>query len=228
MPSISENGSPSISMRSENVPESPSSALQTMYFCAARLVEHGLPLDAGRERRAAAAAQAGLEHFVDDRCPGRVSSARARPAVAARARGSRRGRADRCARRARTSGAAASRTRDAPRSARGAADARRPRSSPAATSPGTSRCRHRAVGDAARGALDFDQRLEPEQAARTVAAELDLASRARASAASRCARRVGTERERAGIARNVDRDAHAFTCAPASRSASRRSGVTRP
>ena len=36
MPSISENGSPSMSMRSENVPESPSSALQAMYFCATR------------------------------------------------------------------------------------------------------------------------------------------------------------------------------------------------
>ena len=35
MPSMSENGSPSMSMRSENVPESPSSALQAMYFCAA-------------------------------------------------------------------------------------------------------------------------------------------------------------------------------------------------
>ncbi len=35
MPSTSVNGSPSISMRSENVPESPSSALQTTYFGAA-------------------------------------------------------------------------------------------------------------------------------------------------------------------------------------------------
>ncbi len=35
MPSISANGSPSMIMRSENVPESPSSALQAMYFGAA-------------------------------------------------------------------------------------------------------------------------------------------------------------------------------------------------
>jgi hypothetical protein len=35
MPSISMKGSPSMVMRSEKVPESPSSALQTMYFCAA-------------------------------------------------------------------------------------------------------------------------------------------------------------------------------------------------
>ena len=58
MPSMSANGSPSMSMRSENVPESPSSALQAMYFCAGRLVEHRLPLDAGRKRGAAASAQA--------------------------------------------------------------------------------------------------------------------------------------------------------------------------
>ena len=34
MPSMSTNGSPSMTIRSEKVPESPSSALQTMYFCA--------------------------------------------------------------------------------------------------------------------------------------------------------------------------------------------------
>ena len=47
-------------MRSENVPESPSSALQAMYFCAACLVEHRLPLDTRGKRRAAAAAQPGV------------------------------------------------------------------------------------------------------------------------------------------------------------------------
>ncbi|MNX90575.1 hypothetical protein D3C86_1226310 [compost metagenome] len=46
MPSISRKGSPSISMRSAKVPESPSSALHTMYFCAAsvaRTVRHLIP-----------------------------------------------------------------------------------------------------------------------------------------------------------------------------------------
>ncbi len=66
MPSISMYGSPSIVMRSENVPESPSSALQTTYFCAAAVVQHRLPLDAGRERCATAAAQARLRHLLDD------------------------------------------------------------------------------------------------------------------------------------------------------------------
>ena len=47
MPSISTKGSPSISIRSANVPLSPSSALQTMYFCgpAARAtVAHLMPV----------------------------------------------------------------------------------------------------------------------------------------------------------------------------------------
>jgi hypothetical protein len=53
-------------MRSEKVPESPSSALQTMYFWSAGGVQHGVPLDAGREGRAAAAAQAGVGDGRDD------------------------------------------------------------------------------------------------------------------------------------------------------------------
>ena len=47
MPSISTNGSPSITMRSAKVPESPSSALQTMYFWSAgasRQVFHLMPV----------------------------------------------------------------------------------------------------------------------------------------------------------------------------------------
>ena len=53
-------------MRSENVPESPSSALQAMYFWCGALLEHGLPLDAGGERRAAAAAQARIGDRLHD------------------------------------------------------------------------------------------------------------------------------------------------------------------
>src|SRR6266480_3922979 len=58
MPSIRASGSPSISMRSENVPESPSSALQVTYF------------------RPAASAQAGSRDRLHDgrrlhgQCPG--------------------------------------------------------------------------------------------------------------------------------------------------------------
>jgi hypothetical protein len=58
-------------MRSAKVPLSPSSALQTIYFwcrlpAVRSCIQHGLPLDAGREARAAAPAQAGLRHFLDD------------------------------------------------------------------------------------------------------------------------------------------------------------------
>ena len=83
MPSISTNGSPSISMRSENVPESPSSALQTTYFCSAGVLEHRLPLDAGGKRRAAAAAQARLGDRLDDRRPAPCVERAPQPAIAA-------------------------------------------------------------------------------------------------------------------------------------------------
>ena len=66
MPSISTKGSPSMIMRSAKVPLSPSSALQTMYFAVAGRIEHRLPLDAGREARAAAAAQARFGDLLDD------------------------------------------------------------------------------------------------------------------------------------------------------------------
>ena len=54
-------------MRSAKVPLSPSSALQTMYFCCGRRLRHGAPFDAGRESGAAAAAQARLHDFLDGR-----------------------------------------------------------------------------------------------------------------------------------------------------------------
>ena len=76
-----QNGSPSISMRSENVPESPSSALQTMYFCAPACRAPS-PLDAGRKRRAAAAAQTRIGHRLDDVC-GRHRERVVEPAPAA-------------------------------------------------------------------------------------------------------------------------------------------------
>ena len=53
-------------MRSAKVPLSPSSALQTMYFCAALVRRHRLPFDAGRKAGAAAAAQARSLHRLDD------------------------------------------------------------------------------------------------------------------------------------------------------------------
>ena len=60
IPSISRNGSPSISIRSAKVPLSPSSALHTTNFSSPGRLQHGAPLDPGREAGAAAAAQAGV------------------------------------------------------------------------------------------------------------------------------------------------------------------------
>src|SRR5271155_5345268 len=64
IPSISTSGSPSMIMRSEKVPESPSSALHTTYFCFA--AERGLPFDSGRKARATSSAQARGGNFFDD------------------------------------------------------------------------------------------------------------------------------------------------------------------
>ena len=53
MPSMSTRGSPSMIMRSAKVPESPSSALQTMYFCCGRVwatVRHLMPVGKPRRR----------------------------------------------------------------------------------------------------------------------------------------------------------------------------------
>ena len=86
MPSISMKGSPSISMRSAKVPLSPSSALQTMYFWSAVRVGDGLPLDAGREAGAAAAAQAGLRSLPRRWPPAPSASARSQAREAAMGR----------------------------------------------------------------------------------------------------------------------------------------------
>ena len=66
MPSIRVNGSPSTTIRSANVPESPSSKLQATNFRSDGRLEDGLPLDAGREAGAAAAAQSGVGDLLDD------------------------------------------------------------------------------------------------------------------------------------------------------------------
>ena len=58
MPSSRRCGSPSITARSMNAPGSPSSALQIRYFWSAGCLRANLPLRAGREAAAAAAAQA--------------------------------------------------------------------------------------------------------------------------------------------------------------------------
>ena len=80
MPSMRVNGSPSTSIRSANVPESPSSKLQHTNFWSAGVSSTVLPLDAGREAGAAAAAQARSRSTSSTTCGGDSDSARRRPA----------------------------------------------------------------------------------------------------------------------------------------------------
>jgi hypothetical protein len=87
MPSTRRCGSPSMTARSMNAPGSPSSALQIRYFWSAG-VQGELPLRAGGEAAAAAAAQAGALDGVAEL--GRVSRAGPWPGA-----GSRRGRCTR-------------------------------------------------------------------------------------------------------------------------------------
>src|SRR6185436_17371840 len=88
--------------------------------------------------------------------------------------------------------------------------------------------RDRTVGDTALRAFDFDEGLEPVETTRAVAADIHLDAGRERLLLDAPRGRLCAERERAGIARNPDRDAHSFAFASASRSASRRSGVTRP
>ncbi len=69
MPSSRQKGSPSISMRSENVPESPSSALQTTYFCAAGVASTVCHLMPAGKGGATATAQARVGHGTNDPGP---------------------------------------------------------------------------------------------------------------------------------------------------------------
>ena len=66
MPSTRRKGSPSMSMRSANVPLSPSSALQAMNLRSEAMFEDRLPLDACREARPAPASKAGVGHRRHD------------------------------------------------------------------------------------------------------------------------------------------------------------------
>ena len=161
-----------------------------------RLVEHGLPLDAGRKRGAAAPAQAGLEHFLDggggpdlERAP--------QPAVTAGC----------------VIGIEVERV-DVPDAREGQALLRRePRMLPDRAEPqGMRRALQqsllqqfrdiargdRAIGDAAGGALDFDERLEPVQSAGTVAAQARCLRRPMPAARARWPRhRAPARRHRA-------------------------------
>ena len=65
---------------------------------------------------------------------------------------------------------------------------------------------HRAVGDAALRRLHFDQRLQPQHAARAVADDLDLAVALLGFGSDRLGDGIGAHRQRGGIAGNEDLD----------------------
>ena len=138
-----------------------------------RLPQHRLPLDAGREGRAAAAAQARVGHFLDDRLAGRSPARRASP----RSR-----RAHVVVERQRIDDADAREgeallvleVRDLVRSGRGAGDALPPWRQAGVEQIGHVLQRDRDRRRCGPRGRDFDQRLEPEHAARAVAHDLDV------------------------------------------------------
>jgi len=77
MPSTRASGSPSINMRSEKVPESPSSALQVIVLSVRRADREPFSLDPGWEAGAAAAAQpeSNIRLYDLRRCPGTAPGA---------------------------------------------------------------------------------------------------------------------------------------------------------
>jgi hypothetical protein len=70
---------------------------------------------------------------------------------------------------------------------------------------------HRAVSDTALRGDDFDQRLQPEQAARAVAHDADFYTLLFRCSRNGCCNFIGAKRERGCIAGNIKLDAHAFS-----------------
>ena len=190
-----------------------------------RGVQAGLPLDAGGERRAAAAAQAGVGHGLHDLR--RLQLQRVLQAAVA-AVGAVVGQA------ARIDDADAGEGEPLLfrqiRNLRGEAVAQRVRA--AVQEIRVEQARHvgrlhRAVGHAALRRDHLDQRLQPVQAARAVAQQLHVQPAPLRLGRQRGGGGLGAERQRARVARNVDSDAHATSCAVFSQ-ASKLAGVTRP
>ena len=228
MPSISTKGSPSMIMRSEKVPESPSSALHTTYFWSAGRVQHRLPLDAGREGRAAAPAQSGL------RSPPRRSSAPLQcQRIAQTAPAAMRfvvGEAERIGDADAREGQALLRLAGTGflRSDPGTAGAAPPLQEAGVEQAGDVLGCDRAVGDAAAGVSTStigSSQNSPREPLRT---RRTSSPRRAASRTMACATASAPSESADGVARNVDRDCSC--CFPRSRAIScrKRSGVTRP
>src|SRR5580704_11199080 len=169
MPSISANGSPSMIMRSANVPLSPSSALQTTYLRSAAVsatVFHLMPVG-----KPAPPAKPGFRHFGDDR--GWLDLEGAFEPLPAVMRGV-------IGKRERIDDAAAdkgeARLARQKRMLLRLSDPERMRAAghQAGVEEGSNvRSRNRAITDAPVGCLDLDQGLEKEHPARAGADDLD-------------------------------------------------------
>ncbi len=211
-------------MRSENVPESPSSALQTTYFCStcwSSTVFHLMPvgnaapprprkpgvsdflhhLRTGHAQRALQALVAAMRHVLVE--IDRIDDADARKGQAFLAGDVGKffdhAQAQRMLRALQHAGVQ-----------------QRP----------DLRSGHRSIADALAGDFHFDQGLEPDHAARTDAHQLDFGSLAAGQLDQRSGRLVGAQCERGGIPRYIHarhlRARHSFM------SSSKRVGVTRP
>ncbi len=212
-------------MRSEKVPESPSSALQTMYFCAAWCARHRLPFDARRKRRTTAPAQARVDQRLHDgfgrhgdgvaqaveTAIGLVVGQRARVGHTHARKGQ--------ALLARQVGNGAGRPMaQRVRAARGQARVEQPWH--------IAGC-HGAIGHAPGGRGHFDQGFEPEQAARAVAHDVHIQAPRCRFLCDALGHRVGTHGQRGRVAGNINGDnAHAASRACAT-SASSLWGVMR-
>ncbi len=180
MPSISTYGSPSITMRSEKVPESPSSALQTTYLTGERsasTVRHLMPVGNAappRPRRP----ESSRAWTAARRLHGqRVRASPRNPSCCAvLVQRQRVGEADAGEGPALLAGEVGNALRSGHGRARGARRA----GNPAANRPGTSCTRDRTVGDAAVGGL------RPRPAVRATTCRASRCARARSSA-PRCA-----------------------------------------
>ncbi len=231
MPSTRLSGSPSISIRSEKVPESPSSALQVTYFCAGRLIEHGLPLDAGRKRRPAAAAQARAGDRLHDGLGAHRERA-SQPLIAAVddiiCHACRVDDADTRKRQALLAGEPRNRISQSRATERVCAALQEVRVEEARHIARA----HGPVGDPSARRRHLHQRLQPIRAARAVADELQLQSARRRFASNRVRNLPRAERESAGITGHIHRKTHAVAVTSWGRRprAARRSApdVTRP
>ena len=185
MPSMRVNGSPSTTIRSANVPESPSSKLQATNFRSEARLQDGLPLDAGREAGAAAAAEPGVGDLLDHLGGGeRQRPAQPGPAAVGLVVGDR-GRVDHP-----DPGEAHPALRGQPGVLVDHADA----GCLAREDGGDVVGGHVGVADPARVGVELDQRLEPEHAARPVAHDL------RPGRLEGGGHLVGPDRDRGGVA----------------------------